>query len=182
VGHRRHGQELPARGDRSPCARTRRRGHWADGRSVALEAACRKGGATLLGADPATTDPNRPDFGPAASLNGMYTEVLAAMARHLGMRLQRVVTEHRAYAASKDLQIAAGAIPRGRISHFNWRWRGFVDERSRLTMSIHWYMETAHLDDPQPPLWRTHIAGQPGVMLRPLATPYRHAFAQGRAG
>jgi 2,4-diaminopentanoate dehydrogenase len=246
--------------------------HWADGRSVALEAACRKGGATLLGAglnpgfaaeqlavvatgvctaidhvevvesvachpvrnpeyvfkalgfgaDPATTDPNRPDFGPAASLNGMYTEVLAAMAEHLGMRLQRVTTEHRAYAATRDLQIAAGTILRGRIGHFNWRWRGFVDERPRLTMSIHWYMETAHLDDPQPPLWRIHIAGQPGVkiavelekragdtsptsaeqiavagtvvnaiplvcaappgvLLRPLATPYLHAFAQGRA-
>jgi hypothetical protein len=90
-------------------------------------------------------------------------------------------------------------------------------------MSIHWYMETAHLDDPHPPLWRIHIEGQPGVkiavdvekragdttptsaeqiavagtvvnaipivcaappgvMTRPLATPYRHGLAQGQAG
>jgi hypothetical protein len=85
-------------------------------------------------------------------------------------------------------------------------------------MSIHWYMETAHLDDPEPPLWRIHVHGQPGVRIavdmykregdttptsaeqialagsvvnaipvvcaappglltRPLATPYRHEFA-----
>jgi hypothetical protein len=95
----------------------------------------------------------------------MYTEVLAAMAEHLGMGLQRVVTEHRAYPATADLQIAAGTIPRGRIGHFNWRWHGIVDGQPRLTMSIHWYMETAHLDDPQPPLWRIHVQGQPGVKI-----------------
>jgi hypothetical protein len=246
--------------------------HWGGERLAALQAACAKGGTTLLGAglnpgfaaeqlaivatgvctaidhievvesvachpvrnpdyvfkalgfgaDPATIDPNQPDFGPAASLNGMYTEVLSAMARHLAMRLQRVATEHRTYAATADLQIAAGTIARGRISHFNWRWHGIVDGVPRLTMSIHWYMETAHLDDPQPPLWRIHIQGQPGVkiavdlekrasdttptsaeqiavagtvvnaipivcaaapgvMMRPLATPYRHGLAQGQA-
>ena len=90
----------------------------------------------------------------------------------------------------------------------------------RLTISIHWYMETAHLDDPKPPLWRVHVAGQPGlriavdlekragdttptsaeqialagsvinaipvvcaappgVMTRPLATPFNAALARG---
>jgi hypothetical protein len=118
-----------------------------------------------FGADPAAVNPNDPDWGPSASLNGMYTEVLAAMAGHLGMALTRVDTEHRVYPASQDLQIAAGAIPKGRISHFNWRWRGIVDGAPKLTMSIHWYMETAHLDDPQPPLWRIHVQGQPGVRI-----------------
>lgn len=32
-------------------------------------------------------------------------------------------------------------------------------------MSVHWHMETAHLDDPRPPLWRIHVRGQPGVHL-----------------
>jgi hypothetical protein len=172
------------------------------------------------GGDPATVDPNRPDYGPAASLNGMYTEVLGAVAARLGMRLERVVTEHRAYPATRDLHVAAGTIPQGRISHFNWRWRGIVDGVPKLTMSIHWYMETAYLDDPEPPLWRIHIQGQPGVrlsvdfekragdttptspeqiavagsvinaipvvcaapagvMLRPLATPFRADWLQG---
>jgi hypothetical protein len=175
-----------------------------------------------FGADPAAVNPNDPEWGPSASLNGMYTEVLAAMAGHLGMALTRVDTEHRVFAASQDLQIAAGVIPQGRISHFNWRWRGIVGGAPKLTMSIHWYMETAHLDDPHPPLWRIHVQGQPGVriavdlekragdttptspeqiavagsvinaipivcaappglVMRPLATPFREELARTRA-
>lgn len=118
-----------------------------------------------FGSDPAAVDPNRPDWGPAAPLNGMYTEVLAAAAGHLGMVLERIETEHRVFAATRDLQVQAGTIPRGRASHFNWRWHGIVAGERRLTMSIHWYMETAHLDEPRPPLWRIHVRGQPGVRI-----------------
>lgn len=122
-------------------------------------------GVLGFGADPRSVDPNDPAWGPAAALNGMYEETLAAMAAQLGLPLERVVTEHRAFAATHDLQVAAGTIPRGRISHFNWRWRGMVGGAPRLTMSIHWYMEAAHLQDPRPPLWRIHLQGQPGVKL-----------------
>lgn len=118
-----------------------------------------------FGADPAVVNPNDPAWGPSSSLNGMYAEVLATMATHLRMPLERVVTEHRVFAASTDLQIGAGTIPAGRVSHFNWRWHGIVAGAPRLTMSIHWYMETAHLDDAHPPLWRIHVAGQPGVRI-----------------
>ncbi len=118
-----------------------------------------------FGADPAEVDPNHADWGPAASLNGMYAEVLAAMAWHLGMTLDRVETEHRVFPATQDLQVQAGTIPKGRVSHFNWRWHGIVGGTPKLTMSIHWYMETAHLGDPQPPLWRIHVQGQPGVRI-----------------
>ena len=118
-----------------------------------------------FGADPQAVNPNDPAWGPAAALNGMYTEVLAAMAEHLGMTLGRVDTEHRAFPASTDLQVAAGLIPRGTLSHFNWRWHGIVDGVAKLTMSIHWYMERTHLDDPHPPLWRVHVQGQPGLRL-----------------
>lgn len=118
-----------------------------------------------FGADPAAVDPNDPAWGPSSSLNGMYTEVLATMASHLHMPLERVVTEHRVFAAAADLQIGAGMIGAGRVSHFNWRWRGIVGGLPRLTMSIHWYMEPTHLDEQHPPLWRIHVAGQPGVRI-----------------
>ncbi len=118
-----------------------------------------------FGADPAAVDFSDPDWGPAASLNGMYEEVLSAMAAQLGMTLDRVETAHRAFPASQDLQVAAGLIPRGRLAHFNWRWHGVVGGAQTLTMSIHWYMERAHLDEPHPPLWRIHVKGQPGVRL-----------------
>lgn len=189
--------------------------HWKGRRLEALEAACRKGGTTLMnaglnpgyigeqiavvasgvctvidhleitecascvpvrnaayvfealgfGADPASVDPNRPDYGPAASLNGMYEEVLAAMARHLGMPLERVETAHRAFPATKTLHVAAGTVQEGTIGHFNWRWNGYVRGELRLTMSIHWYMETTHLGEEHPPLWRVHLQGQPGIRM-----------------
>ena len=118
-----------------------------------------------FGADPDAVDPNDPTWGPASSLNGMYAEVLSAMAEHLGLALDRVDTDHRVFPATEDLSVAAGPIAKGGISHVNWRWRGVVDGAVKLTMSIHWYMEDVHLDDPHPPLWRIHVAGQPGVKL-----------------
>ena len=42
---------------------------------------------------------------------------------------------------------------------------GIVDGRRTLTMSIHWYMETTHLGEEHPPLWRIHVEGQPGVKI-----------------
>jgi hypothetical protein len=118
-----------------------------------------------FGSDPASVDPNDPAWGPAASLNGMYAEVLSAMAERLGLVLDRVDTDHQVFAATEDLSVAAGPIARGGVSHVNWRWRGIVAGAPKLTMSIHWCMEPAHLPEPDPPLWRIHVAGQPGVRL-----------------
>jgi hypothetical protein len=177
-------------------------------------------GALGFGADPAAIDPNRPDYGPAAALNGMYEETLAAMAHRLGMPLERVAAVHRAFAATRDLPVAAGTVRAGTVGHYHWCWHGIVRGAPRLTLSIHWYMETAHLEEPQPPLWRIHVRGQPGVRMtvdfekrtgdasptsaeqiavagsvinaiplvcaappgivpRPLATPYAEALARG---
>jgi hypothetical protein len=118
-----------------------------------------------FGGDPVAANANDPDWGPASSLNGMYTEVLSAMAEHLGLDLERVDTDHRVFPALEDLAIAAGPIAKGGISHVNWRWLGVVAGAPKLVMSIHWYMETAHLDDAHPPLWRIHIQGEPGVRI-----------------
>ncbi|TAJ70148.1 MAG: hypothetical protein EPO51_18805 [Phenylobacterium sp.] len=118
-----------------------------------------------FGSDPRAVDPNDPSWGPASSLNGMYVEVLSAMAEHLGLALDRIDTDHVVLPASADLHTAAGPIPEGRVSHVNWRWRAIVGGAPKLTMSIHWYMETAHLPDPAPPLWRIHVTGQPGVRI-----------------
>ncbi|WP_068878362.1 MULTISPECIES: hypothetical protein [unclassified Phenylobacterium] len=118
-----------------------------------------------FGSNPAAVDANDAAWGPASSLNGMYEEVLAAMAEHLGMALDAVRTDHRVYGATEDLTVAAGTIPAGRIAHVNWRWNGIVGGEARLAMSIHWWMEEAHLDEPDPPLWRVRIKGHPGVRL-----------------
>ncbi|MDZ4729387.1 MAG: hypothetical protein SH820_05535 [Xanthomonadales bacterium] len=190
--------------------------HWGGERLAALEAACKQGNTSLLGAGlnpgfageqlavvasgvcsavdhieivesvncvpvrnsdyvfkalgfgaaPSAATPNDPSWGPASSLNGMYEEVLAAMADHLAMNLEKVVTEHQAFPATQDLEVAAGVIPKGTIGHYQWRWRGIVGGQKRLTMTIHWFMETAHLNEDDPPLWTIRIEGQPGVTMR----------------
>lgn len=189
--------------------------HWGGERLAALQAACERGGSTLMaaglnpgvameqiavaasamsarldvlelvesvdcrvirspayafdvlgfGADPARHDPNDPSWGPAASLNGMYIEVLSATARHLHMHLDRVTTEHQVHAATTDLTAAAGTIARGRIGHFHWRWVGWQGAQARLALSIHWYMETAHLAQADPPMWRIRLHGKPGLQM-----------------
>lgn len=188
---------------------------WRGERLAALEAACRKGGSSLMaaglnpgfaaeqlavtasgvcaeldaievvesvdcravrspdyvfdvlgfGSDPTSVDPNDPDWGPASSLNGMYRETLSALAKRLGLAISRVKTEHRVFGATRDLQIGAGMIAQGAVSHVNWRWVAQVEGGRRLVMSIHWYMEPAHLDEADPPLWRIKVDGRPGVRI-----------------
>lgn len=123
-------------------------------------------GSLGFASDPATIDPNDVDWGPAALMNGMYSEVLSAMADRLSVDLQRIETEHRVFAAASDLEITAGVIPLGRVSHVNWRWAGYIGDQRRLTLSIHWFMETTHLANAAPPLWEIDIVGQPCVHLK----------------
>lgn len=118
-----------------------------------------------FGSDPATNDPNDDNWGPASSLNGMYEEVIGVVAARLGMTLDRVERDHRAYAATADLHVRAGLVPKGTISHLNWKWHGIVGGERKITMSIHWYMEPTHLDEPNPPLWRVKVHGKPGIRI-----------------
>jgi hypothetical protein len=122
-------------------------------------------GALGFGADPAAFEPNDATRGPAVFLNGMYTETLAAVALRMGMDLDRVETDHVVHPATADITLHAGTVRRGTVSHTNWRWHGIAGGTRRLTMSIHWYVETAHLDDPRPPLWSVTITGHPGIEI-----------------
>jgi hypothetical protein len=118
-----------------------------------------------FGADPDKLDPNDGRWGPAAAFDGMYEETISAMAAHLGLTLDRIETDHRVLPATKDLVVASGAIPKGTVSHLHFCWHGIVEGRRKLTMSIHWYMETAHLPNAAPPLWQIKIDGQPGIHI-----------------
>jgi len=122
-------------------------------------------GALGFGAGLDEHDPNDPSWGPVGALNGMYEEVLGAMAHHLGLTIDEVVSDHVCHPAESDLTVAAGVIPRGTVGHTNWRWHAMVDGSPRLTMSIHWFVETAYLPEPEPPLWRVSITGHPGVKI-----------------
>lgn len=141
-----------------------------------------------FGADPATIDPNDPAWPPAAALNGMYSEVIALTAARLGFKLDAIETEHALLAATEDLAIAAGTIAKGGVSQTNWRWHGTEGGRRRITISISWTMEPAHLGDEAPHLWRVRIEGSPSVRIaidleRPADDPGRTSAEQwGLAG
>lgn len=122
-------------------------------------------------------DPNDPEWEPAQILNGMYSEVVAHLAQRLGFALDRVETDHVMYPATQDIVTAAGLIARGTVSHTNWRWHGIVGGRRRLTQSIHWIMETAHLDDPDYNIWTVRIRGLPSMDITiDLHNPPDHPF------
>ena len=136
-----------------------------------------------FGADPAVVVPNDPEWPPAAALNGMYTEVVSLTAARLGLALDAIETDHAVFAATEDLHIGAGVIPRGRIGHTRWRWHGVVAGTRRITTTIHWVMESAHLEDAHAPLWRVNIEGSPCVRLtldlaRPADDPGRTSAEQ----
>lgn len=122
-------------------------------------------GALGFGSDPRSTDPNDPDWGPAATVHGMFTEVLAGMAGRLGLPVERISTEHRLYPAGQDVTIRAGVIPRGMTSQITYRWHAHVAGARRLTMEIRWYADTEHLPDPAPPLWELLVQGVPSMRL-----------------
>lgn len=122
-------------------------------------------GVLGFGADPATVDPNDESWGPVAALNGMYEETVGAIAARLGLKLDHVTTDHRVHAAENDIELRAGVVKAGTVSHTNWRWVGAVAGRPVITMSIHWYVETAHLGRTDPPLWQIEVTGHPGATI-----------------
>lgn len=60
-------------------------------------------GTSGFGAEPATVDPDDVNWGPVAALNGMFEEAVGSVSGRLGLPLDAVETDHRAYAAEKDL-------------------------------------------------------------------------------
>lgn len=110
-------------------------------------------------------DPNDPGWGPTAALNPMYEESISVLAARLGMPLDKVTTAHQLLPATADLELLAGMVPAGTVSHTRWRWIGHVGGRAMITLTINWYVETSHLDD-EPGMWAVEIDGQPCVTMR----------------
>jgi hypothetical protein len=98
-----------------------------------------------FGTELGTIDPNDPTWAPAEMLNGLYSEVVADFVDRMGLNLDRIETEHVMLPATRDIEMAAGRIPKGTVGHTNWRWHGLVDGARFFTMSIHWVMENTHL-------------------------------------
>lgn len=118
-----------------------------------------------FGSDPATVDLNDVNWGPVSALNGMFVEAVGGVAERLGLVLDAVETDHRVYAAPHDIELRAGLVKVGTVSHTNWRWNGIVGGRTMIRISINWFVDCMHLDRPEPPLWRVNIVGHPGAAI-----------------
>ncbi|MCG8442783.1 MAG: hypothetical protein MI723_13355 [Caulobacterales bacterium] len=118
-----------------------------------------------FGSDPGAVDPNDPDWAPAVPLNGMFSEVVALFVARLGRTLEEVRADHAMFAATTDIDVAAGTIAKGTVAHTRWRWHGVADGRIVFTLTVNWVMERAHLADPNHPLWTVEVTGAPGVKM-----------------
>lgn len=116
-----------------------------------------------FGTDPAAIDPNVPGWAPADLLGSMYTEVLAATASRLGVEIDRVDTDHRMIAATRDLDVGAGTITAGTVARTCWRWIGISNERPFVSLAIEWTMEPDGAAER--PTWHVEISGDPDVTL-----------------
>jgi hypothetical protein len=130
-----------------------------------------------FGQDCGDVDPNDPDWAPGQIMGGMFSEVVAHLVERLGFLLERVEADHVMYPATTDIQMSAGLIRKGGISHTHWRWHGIARGRRVVTQNIHWLMETAHLNEQDYRLWTVAIRGLPEIDITiDLKTPENHAF------
>ena len=109
-------------------------------------------------------DPDDPAWGPTAALRPMYEEALSALAVRLSTTLVRVTTEHRVFPAEQDIVLPAGTLTAGTVGHTRWRWIGETRAGHSLVTTIHWFVETAHLDGVTE-MWSVEVTGQPCVSL-----------------
>lgn len=118
-----------------------------------------------FGSAPGAIDPNGADWAPGLVLNDMFEEVVACLADRLNIKLDEIRRDHRMLPAKQDLEIGAGKIAKGTISHLDWRWRGVASGESAINLEIAWAMDDAHLEAGAENLWRIRVEGTPTVTI-----------------
>mgnify|MGYP001827923448 CR=1 FL=1 len=118
-----------------------------------------------FGSEPGAINLEDGSFAASVTLNTMYEEVVASMADQLGWRLECVQRAHRMLPAKRDLEITAGTIAKGRVSHVDWRWRGVVEGKERIALNVSWAVDPEYSGE-HPDLWQVSIQGEPEVSLQ----------------
>lgn len=118
-----------------------------------------------FGSVPGDLDLNGDSWAPASTLNSMFEEVVASLCHRLGFEIGDIARSHRMLTTDHDLQVAAGLIRNGTVSHLDWCWRGMVDETPVVELRIAWAMDRSHTGDRGRDTWRIRIDGTPSVNL-----------------
>ena len=135
-----------------------------------------------------SVDMNGDSWPPAATLNGLFEDVIAGIAHRFNWPLDGIVRAHRMLPAGQDLEIKAGTIKKGTASHIDWRWCGVVNGEEKIFLDIAWAMSDEHIEDDSDALWKLRLSGVPNVELdykleRPADYPGRTSVEQiGLAG
>lgn len=116
-----------------------------------------------MGSDPATTDLA------AGTLPRLYTtlysETLAYMADHLGLRDWVIEPDHHVETAAADLEVRAGTIRAGTVVATEWRWHLTAAGRRRISLAIIWTMDPALPRYQGRPHWQIHLTGRPEMTV-----------------
>ena len=118
-----------------------------------------------FGSEPGAINLEDGSFAASVTLNTMYEEVVASIANQLGWELEGVKRAHRMLPAKKDLEVAAGTISKGAVSHVDWRWRGLVGGEERIALDVSWAVDPEYSGE-HPDLWQLSIRGEPEVSLQ----------------
>lgn len=118
-----------------------------------------------FGSTPGAIDPNGDHWAPAGTLNDMFEEVVASLCGRLGFPITGIDRAHRMLPTDVDLEVGAGLILAGTVSHLDWCWRAMVGESVVCELRIAWAMDRAHVDGRGEETWRIRIDGTPSVDL-----------------
>jgi hypothetical protein len=106
---------------------------------------------------------NADGWPPARTLNAMFEESVASLAHRLGLPLTGIVRDHRGLSAGHRIDVAAGTIAAGTVSHLDWCWRGIAGDLPVVELRIAWAMDRTHIDPAHSDTWRVRVDGTPGV-------------------
>jgi hypothetical protein len=118
----------------------------------------------VLGFGSAPAAFNLSEKGPVAEMmGGMYTEVVALLAKRIGITLDDILCNHEIAPAPGPIQARSGKIPEGTVAATHWRWHGVKNDKPLITLCVSWIMGDAMRPNQNDDHWKIMIRGKPGI-------------------
>ena len=97
-----------------------------------------------------------------------FSEMTTGAGRALGITFDRLDSGVEPAAATRDLDIAIGTVPKGTLGGVKYWLHGYVGERRLMTVEIHWVAEPGINGWPAPTgryQWQVEIEGRPSARM-----------------
>jgi hypothetical protein len=96
----------------------------------------------------------------------IFGEVLAYTGVELKTRYDQIVPDHEFAVTTRDVQLAAGIVPKGGVVNFRWRWRAMVQGKPFFTIQMLWIGDRTLQGWDKNDGWEIDIRGAPGIHMR----------------